>query len=62
MITKTQVLETIQSLPDDATADDVIEKILFLKKIERSIKQAENQQTYSLDELKQLAKTWQKQE
>lgn len=60
MITKAQVLESIQSLPDDATADDVIEKILFLKKMERSLQQAEKGQTYSLDEAKELVKSWQK--
>ena len=60
MITKAQVLESIQTLPDDATADDVIEKIIFLKKMERSFQQIENGKTYSLDEVKELVKSWQK--
>lgn len=60
MITKAQVLESIQTLPDDATADDVIEKIIFLKKMERSFQQIEKGKTYSLDEVKELVKSWQK--
>ena len=60
MITKAQVLESIQALPDDATADDVIEKIIFLKKIERSFEQAKNGQTYSLDQIRDLVKLVQK--
>ena len=60
MITKAQVLESIQTLPDDATADDVIEKIIFLKKMERSFQQIEKGKTYSLDEMKELVKSWQK--
>ena len=60
MITKAQVLESIQTLPDDATADDVIEKIIFLKKMERSFQQIEEGKTYSLDEMKELVRSWQK--
>ena len=60
MITKAQVLESIQTLPDDATADDVIEKIIFLKKMERSFQQIEEGKTYSLDEMKEFVKSWQK--
>jgi hypothetical protein len=60
MITKSQILESIQTLPDDATADDVIEKIIFLKKMERSLEQSQLGKTYSLDEMKVLVKSWQK--
>ena len=60
MITKAQVLESIQTLPDDATADDVIEKIIFLKKMERSFQQIEEGKTYSLNEMKEFVKSWQK--
>ena len=60
MITKTQILESIQSLPDDATADDIIESIIFLKKIERSLEQAKRGETYSLDEMKEMVNSWQK--
>ena len=60
MITKTQILESIQALPEDATADDIIENIIFLKKIERSLEQAKKGETYSLDEMKQMVDSWQK--
>lgn len=60
MITKTQILESIQALPEDATADDIIENIIFLKKIERSLEQGKKGETYSLDEMKQMVDSWQK--
>jgi hypothetical protein len=60
MITKAQILESIQSLPEDATPDDIIENIIFLKKIERSLEQAKAGETYSLDEMKKMVNSWQK--
>lgn len=60
MITKAQILESIQSLPEDATPDDIIENIIFLKKIERSLDQAKAGETYSLDEMKKMVNSWQK--
>ncbi|WP_063828411.1 hypothetical protein [Runella zeae] len=60
MITKAQILESIQSLPEDATADDIIENIIFLKKIERSLEQANAGETYSLEEMKKMVHSWQK--
>jgi hypothetical protein len=60
MITKNQILESIRSLPEDATADDIIENIIFLKKIERSLEQAKAGETYSLEEMKKMVNSWQK--
>ena len=41
MITKDQMLEAIRSLPDDATVDDAIERLEFIKWIEQRIAYAD---------------------
>ncbi len=50
---KQKVLEVVRRLPDDATFDDAIERILFLAKIEKGREQADRGETISHDEVKQ---------
>ncbi len=42
---KQRVLEAVQRLPEDATFDDAIERIVFLAKIEQGLEQADAGQT-----------------
>ena len=35
-----KIIEAVQALPDDATFDDAIERIVFLAKVEKGIEQA----------------------
>lgn len=41
MTTKQRMLEAIQGLPDDASIEDAMERLLFLAKIERGLRQAD---------------------
>ena len=34
---KERVIKTIQALPDDATMDDVLERVLFMKELDRRL-------------------------
>jgi len=45
MTTKDKVLQTVQQLPDDASIEDAMERLLVLAKIERGIAQAERGET-----------------
>ena len=45
MTTKERVLQAVQSLPDDASIEDVMERLLFLAKIETGLRQADAGQT-----------------
>ena len=36
---KSQVIESFKDLPDKVTADDLIERILFLQRIERGLEE-----------------------
>jgi hypothetical protein len=38
MLLKKQIIETIEKMPTDATTEDLIERIIFIQKIEEGIK------------------------
>ena len=63
-ITKGQIVRAVSGLPDDATVDDAIERLLFLSKIEQGMEQARRGETIPHEEVKrrievQIA-SWQK--
>jgi predicted transcriptional regulator len=45
MTTRDKVIRAIRDLPDDASLEDAMERILLLAKIERGIQQADSGQT-----------------
>jgi len=45
MTTKEKVVQAIKDLPDDATIEDAMERLLFLAKVERGIRQADAGET-----------------
>jgi predicted transcriptional regulator len=49
---KDRVLQAVRDLPDDATVEDVMERLYFLAKIEEGLRQAEAGQTVSHEEVK----------
>ncbi|GAB5536333.1 MAG: hypothetical protein Rubg2KO_25820 [Rubricoccaceae bacterium] len=49
-ITKGQIVQAVADLPEDATVDDAIERLLFLSKIEQGLQRGE---TLSHEEVKQ---------
>jgi hypothetical protein len=49
---KDKIVQTVQSLPADATVEDAMERLLFLAKIERGLQQADNGKTIPHDEIR----------
>lgn len=47
---KERVLEAVRDLPDDATVEDVIERLYFLTKVDNGLRQAEASETASHEE------------
>jgi predicted transcriptional regulator len=45
MTAKEKAVRAVQELPDDASIEDAMERLLFLAKIERGIQQADAGQT-----------------
>ncbi len=53
MTIKEKVLRAVQALPDDASIEDAMERLLFLAKVERGLDQADSGRTLSHDQVKE---------
>jgi predicted transcriptional regulator len=49
---KQKMMETVEQLPDDATVEDAMDRLYFLAKIERGLKESEAGQTVSHEDVK----------
>ena len=49
---KKKILEAVEQLPDDATIEDAIERLYFLTKVEKGIREADAGLTVSHEEAK----------
>ncbi len=58
MIVKNQILKVIQELPQDATVEDVMERLYLLYKVERGIEQAEAGQKITQEEARKRMAKW----
>ena len=58
MTTKQKVLKAVKSLPADASIEDAMERLLFLAKVEKGLRQAEAGQTVPHEKVKQKMKRW----
>ena len=58
MITPNQVIESFQTLPNNTSVEEMIERILVLEQIETSREQSRNGQVYSNNEVKAMVKSW----
>jgi predicted transcriptional regulator len=58
MTTKEKVLEAVKNLPEEASVEDAVERLLFLAKIERGIQQADAGNTLSHREVKDRMAQW----
>ena len=55
---KSQILDTIQAMPDDLSIDDLIERLVVLQKIEEGQKQAREGGVYTEEEAKVKLGKW----
>lgn len=55
---KQKVLEAIRALPDDATFEDAMQRLLFLAKIDRGLQQADAGQTIPHAQVKEKMAKW----
>jgi len=49
---KSEIVQAIQDLPEDATVEDAMERLYFLAKVERGLEQSESDETISHSEIK----------
>ncbi len=55
---KNKVLETVQLMPEDFNLDELIEKLVFIEKVEQGIKQGEEGKVVSHEQVKEMVKKW----
>ena len=60
MTTKEKVLQVIQDLPDDASIEDAMERLLLLAKIDRGLEQAGAGLTIPYSQVKERMGKWMK--
>ena len=58
MLAKKDVLDSINSLPAEFDAEDAIERIILLEKINTGLQQSEKGEVFSIDATKDKLKKW----
>ncbi len=58
MLTKNKLKEQIKSLPENFSIDELIDRLIFVEKIEKGNKQSENKETISESELNNEIEKW----
>jgi hypothetical protein len=58
MITKTALKKHIDKFPEEFTVDELIERILFIEKLEKRIQKSEENDIVSEEDLENEMKQW----
>jgi len=57
---KESAKKVIDSLPDDASYEEIIKELAFARMIERGVKDSKEDKTISNEEMKQKIRQWQR--
>ncbi len=58
---KSKVIETLDSLPEEFTTEELIDRLIFIDKVEKGLQEVEEGRTISLDEAKnRIKEKWSK--
>lgn len=55
---KARILQMVQSLPDNASIEDAMNKLYFLLKVDKGLEQADAGQKVSHEEARQRLRKW----
>ncbi len=58
MLTKDNVIKTLSNFPDSFTLDELVDKLIFMDKVERGLDQSINNKVYTQDEAKNRLEKW----
>ncbi len=58
MTTKQQALKAIKTMPDEATLEEIMERLHFLGQVNAGIRDAEEGRTISHEEMKKRVRAW----
>lgn len=57
---KDKVLETVNDLPSEFELEELIERLIFIEKVEKGLQQLDKGETRTHAQVKQIVKTWRK--
>ena len=57
-ITKERLIKQIETFPDEISIGEVIERLIIIEKLEIRIKESDNDETISEEDLKNEMATW----
>ncbi|WP_276372102.1 hypothetical protein [Chryseolinea sp. H1M3-3] len=53
-----KALETIKEFPQEFELEELIERLIFVEKVEKGLQQLDNGKTIPHDQVKEIAKKW----
>jgi hypothetical protein len=59
-MTKDTATAAIREMPQEFDVDELIERLLFIEKVEEGLKQIDNGQKIPLDDVKKIVSEWRK--
>jgi predicted transcriptional regulator len=57
-MTKEMVLDSLEAMPDEFPLEDLLERLVFVQKVEEGLKQPERGETIPIDEVKERLRKW----
>ena len=58
MLTKDNVIKTISKFPENFTLDQLVDKLIFMDKVERGLEQSLSDRVFSKEEAKKRLSKW----
>lgn len=58
MVTKTQIIKTLDKLPDELSIDQVIDELVYIEKVQQGLSDSENDRINSKEEAKEKLSKW----
>ncbi|MDP4845043.1 MAG: hypothetical protein NWR83_11290 [Salibacteraceae bacterium] len=58
MITKTQIISALDQLPENLTIDQLIDRLIFVEKVEKGLSDSKNGMVNTKQEAKQKLNKW----
>ena len=57
-MTKHQVVDSLKNFPEKFSVEQLIEKLIFIEKVEEGLSQSKNNETVSMEEAKKRLYKW----
>ncbi len=58
MITKTKVRKTLDELPEQFSVDELMDRLIFIEKVEKGLEDSKKGNTVSFEEARERMKKW----